>query len=48
MGADQYEFCTKLAQEVSGMSKKYKDIQDQDIRIIRTLLKAYDRAKSSR
>lgn len=42
-----YEFCTKLAQDVSGMSKNYKNIRDQDIRTIRTLLKAYDRAKSS-
>ncbi len=43
-----YEFCTKLAQDVTGMARNYKDIKDQDIRTIRTLLKAYDLAKGPR
>lgn len=43
-----HALCTNLAQEVAGMAEKYKDIRDQDIRTIRTLLKAYDLARGSR
>lgn len=43
-----HAFCTARAQEVTGMSKKYKDLRDQDIRTIRTLLKAYNLARTLR